>query len=327
MKHLRTLFDLSPDDLRSILMTAIQIKSRLDRGDRPDILKNHVAALLFEKQSLRTRVSFETGMRQMGGGSLFLGQDVGWGKRETPADFTRVLGQFVDVVVCRAKSHDRVEELASFDAVPVINGLTDLCHPCQAIADVLTMLQTGHDDTDTPAIDCIDDIAATLRDKHLVFVGDGNNVANSLALIAAMLNFRFTLARPDGYAMDTAWLDRVGERYNIDAIRQTDSPGDAVADADVIYTDVWTSMGQEEESARRRKDFADFQVNESLMAAAPPTARVLHCLPAVRDEEITDAVLESPQSDVIRQAGNRMHAQKALLVHLLNPEWIRQNVR
>lgn len=310
MQHLLTLFDISPTELSRVLATASVLKQRLAVGDRPPVLQRQVLALLFEKPSLRTRVSFEAGIAQLGGSSLFLGEDVGWGKRESPSDFTQVLGQFVDVVVCRAKSHARVEQLAGFDALPVINGLTDLSHPCQALADVLT----------------IHDAFGDLQGRHLVFVGDGNNVAHSLALICAMLNMRFTLACPDGYAMDQTWLDRVLAEYPDAAIDRTADAKSAVAKADAIYTDVWTSMGQESESLTRKKAFANYQVNADLMAAAPSHCRVLHCLPAVRGEEITDEVIDSPQSDVIVQAGNRMHAQKGLLVWMLNRAWIDDNV-
>ncbi|EMI52745.1 ornithine carbamoyltransferase [Rhodopirellula sallentina] len=310
MRHLLTLFDLTPDELKSILATANYLKAELRAGKRPPILDRYTLALLFEKPSLRTRVSFETGMTQLGGNSLFLGEDVGWGKREAPSDFTNVLGQFVDAVACRAKQHDRVEQLASFDAMPVINSLTDLSHPCQAIADVLT----------------IQEAFGSLDNRHLVFVGDGNNVSRSLALACAMLDLRFTLACPKGYELDDEWLGRIKERYPNAKIQQISDPKEAVRDADAIYTDVWTSMGQEAESKIRRKAFANYQINDDLMEAAPSTARVLHCLPAVRGEEITDDVIDGPQSDVINQAGNRMHAQKALLVFLLRPEWIQKNI-
>lgn len=310
MQHLLSLFDVKPDDVRLMLATASTLKQRLAAGDRPPVLQRMVLAMLFEKPSLRTRVSFETGIAQLGGSSLFLGEDVGWGKRESPSDFTNVLGEFVDAVVCRAKKHDRVEQLAGFNALPVINGLTDLCHPCQALADVMTIGESLGDYTG----------------KHLVFVGDGNNVAHSLALICAMLEMRFTLACPEGYTMDAEWLSRVEAAYPSARIEQLHDPGTAVAEADAIYTDVWTSMGQEAESAARKKAFAAFQLNSDLMAAAPDHARVLHCLPAVRGEEITDEVIDSSQSDVINQAGNRMHAQKGLLVWLLNRNWINDNV-
>ncbi|MCP4885559.1 MAG: ornithine carbamoyltransferase [Planctomycetaceae bacterium] len=310
MQHLVTLFDISPTDVRRVLATALVLKQRLKKGDRPALLERRVLAMLFEKPSLRTRVSFETGIAQLGGTSLFLGEDVGWGKRESPSDFTQVLGQFVDCVVCRAKSHDRVEQLASFDALPVINGLTDVCHPCQAVADAMTVQEKFGD----------------CAGKHLVFVGDGNNVANSLALICAMLDMRFTLACPDGYEMNADWIRRIVKEYpNAKIDRQVDAKA-AVANADAIYTDVWASMGQEAEAAERREAFAAYQVNGDLMAAAPSHTRVLHCLPAIRGEEITDEVMDSEQSDVIQQAGNRMHAQKGVLAWLLNQAWIDQNI-
>ena len=311
MQHLLSLFDISPDDLKQILKTAGVVKSKLVAGERPNILHNKVIALLFEKPSLRTRVSFEAGMTQIGGGSLFLGPDVGWGKRESPSDFTQVLGQFVDAVVCRAKQHSRVEQLASFNSMPVINGLTDLCHPCQALADVLT----------------IEEAFGSYTGKHLVFVGDGNNVSQSLALICAMLDMRFTLACPDSYQMDSDWISKVTSAYPNAQIETLHDPAAAVKNADAIYTDVWTSMGQEAEMTARKEAFADFQLNQSLMDAAPSTARVLHCLPAVRGEEITDEVIDGDQSDIVRQAGNRMHAQKGLLVWMLARDWIGKNVR
>ncbi|TWU45692.1 Ornithine carbamoyltransferase [Novipirellula aureliae] len=310
MQHLLTLFELEPHDLVRILDTSLSLKNRLQVGDRPPILERRVLALLFQKPSLRTRVSFETGMAQLGGSSLFLGEEVGWGKRESTSDFTQVLGQFVDAVVCRAKRHEHVEALAKFNAMPIINGLTDLCHPCQAMADVLTMKEAFGE----------------TKGRHLVFVGDGNNVAQSLALISAMLEMRFTLACPEGYEMDSDWLGQVAKRYPNAQIETVNDPNKAVADADAIYTDVWTSMGQEAEMAARREAFAPYQVNKSLMADAPSHTRVLHCLPAVRGEEITNDVIDSEQSVVINQAGNRMHAQKGLLVWLLNREWIDLNV-
>ena len=310
MQHLLSLFDIDPEQLRRILRTASYLKARLKEGYRPEILQRYVLGLLFEKQSLRTRVSFEAGMTHLGGSSLFLGADVGWGKREAASDFTHVLGQFVDVVVCRAKSHESVEQLSSFDAMPVINGLTDLCHPCQAMADVLTVQESLGD----------------LDGKHIVFVGDGNNVAQSLALISAMLGMRFTLACPNNYEMDDNWVKRIYDQYPQASIERLADPKAAVKNADAVYTDVWTSMGQEAEMAARKEAFADYQVNADLMAAAPSHTRVLHCLPAVRGEEITDEVIDSDQSDVIEQAGNRMHAQKGLLVWMLNSEWISENV-
>jgi ornithine carbamoyltransferase len=310
MQHLTTLFDITSADLKQILATATLLKTKLALGERPAILERRVLAMLFEKPSLRTRVSFEAGMAQLGGSSMFLGEDVGWGKRESPSDFTRVLAEFVDVVVCRAKTHECVEQLASFNVVPVINGLTNLSHPCQAIADLMTLSER------------FDPLAG----RHLVFVGDGNNVARSLCLGCAMLDLSFTLASPEGYRIDETWIRQVIERYPNARITQTADPHRAVRNADAIYTDVWTSMGQEAESAIRRRMFQDYQVNRKLLVAAPRHARILHCLPAVRGQEITDDVIDSDQSDVIVQAGNRMHAQKALLVWLLNRPWIEQHL-
>lgn len=310
MRHMLTLFELQPSDLHRILQTAKHLKERLLKDDRPPVLERKTLALLFEKPSLRTRVSFEAGMAQLGGTSMFLGEDVGWGKRESIADFIRVLGEYVDVIVCRAKSHDVVEQLASFNLRPIINGLTDLTHPCQAIADLMTIQE------------CFGDV----NGKHLVFVGDGNNVARSLALICAMVGMQFTLACPDGYAIDDHWLGRVRQSYPQAKLNCLRDPHEAVDDADVIYTDVWTSMGQEAEKAIRREIFCDYSINESLMKSAPKDARVLHCLPAVRGQEITDGVIDGPQSDVFAQAANRMHAQKGLLAWMLNPGWVEANV-
>ena len=309
MRHLRTLFDLSTDEVKTILLTAVTLKQRLLAGDRSPILPGRVLGLLFEKPSLRTRVSFEAGMAQLGGSSLFLGSDVGWKTRESVSDFTRVIGQYLDIVVCRAKAHQRVEELAQFDALPVINGLTDLSHPCQALADMLTILEDF----------------GSCEGKHVVFVGDGNNVARSLALICAMLGSKFSLASPAGYEIDAPWIERIEQRYPHSQVQQVRDPMDVVADADAIYTDVWTSMGQEAEREARCKIFKDYQVNKRLLDAAPKTCRILHCLPAIRGEEITDDVIEGPQSAIVQQAGNRMHAQKALLVWLLAPDWIVNN--
>ena len=310
MRHLRTLFDLTTDEVNRILDTASHLKSRLESGDRSPILQGRVLGLLFEKPSLRTRVSFEAGMAQLGGSSLFLGSDVGWKTRESVEDFTRVIGQYLDVAVCRAKAHERVEELATYDALHVVNGLTDLSHPCQALADMLT----------------IKEVHGTCEGKHILFVGDGNNVARSTALICAMLGAKFTLACPEGYEIDQPWIDRIRERYPDAEVSQVRDPFEAVADADAIYTDVWTSMGQEAEREERIQIFKNYQVNEALMSKAPGTCCVLHCLPAIRGEEITDGAIDSKQSCVIQQAGNRMHAQKALLVWLIAPEWIEANV-
>ncbi|RMF40994.1 MAG: ornithine carbamoyltransferase [Planctomycetota bacterium] len=304
MRHLLTMMDLNRDELEQILVIAEQVKQLHAQGRRPAWLARNVLAMLFEKPSLRTRVSFEAGICHLGGTAMFLGQEVGWQSRESTADFIRVLAQYADFVVCRAKHHRTVEELAAFNVVPIINGLTDAAHPCQALADLMTMRAAGGD----------------LEDKIVAFVGDGNNVARSLAVACAMVGARFHLVGPRKYFIPQEIVARIRERYQDAEILQTEVPETGLSGADFIYTDVWTSMGQEAESARRRKDFAPYQVNRYLLEMARPECRVLHCLPAKRGEEITDEVMESPNSLVIEQAGNRMHAQKGLLLWLAMQE-------
>lgn len=301
MRHLLSLFDIEAKELECILSIAEQVKQLHSNGRRPDWLRGQILAMLFEKPSLRTRVSFEAGIAQLGGKALFLGEDVGWRSRESTADFIQVLSQYSDFVVCRAKQHSSVEELASFNCVPVINGLTDLSHPCQAMADLLTMRRSGDQ--------------ADLRGKQITFVGDGNNVSRSLALACAMTGVKFRLLGPSQYFMSDETLAKISAKYDSD-ILQSESPEEVLSDADFVYTDVWTSMGQEAESERRRQDFAAFQLNADLMSRAPSHCKILHCLPAKRGEEITDDVIDSPNSAVVEQAGNRMHAQKGLLLWL-----------
>lgn len=300
VRHLLSLFDLDQAELKFILSISRQVKDLQAQGRRPPWLARQVLALLFEKPSLRTRVSFDAGMSQLGGSALFLGQEVGWQSRESTADFVRVLAQYADYVVCRAKQHATVEELAKFNAVPIINGLTDWSHPCQALADLLTMQEAE----------------AHLPGKQMTFVGDGNNVSRSLALACAMCGVRFRLLGPRKYFMCESTLNGISASYPSADLLQTESLKTALADADFVYTDVWTSMGQEAEAETRRKDFAPFQVNAELMQYAPANCKILHCLPAKRGEEITDEVIDSPHSLVIPQAGNRMHAQKGLLLWL-----------
>lgn len=305
MRHVLTLLDLSRSEVVEILQTAERLKRQLSHGDRPPLLAGRVIGLLFEKPSLRTRVSFEAAMAQLGGNSLFLGNDVGWGKRESPADFARVLGSYLDAIVCRTKQHETVELLASFNTLPVINGLTDLAHPCQALADMLTLQERNGG----PA------------GQHLVFIGDGNNVARSLSVACAILDVQFTLAGPAAYQFEPEWFQEIRKHYPDAKLAQTADPQAAVRSADAIYTDVWTSMGQEDEETQRRIDFEGFQVNAELLRLAPRNCVVLHCLPAKRGEEITNEVIECPQSAIFQQAANRMHAQKGLLVWLMRPEW------
>lgn len=300
MRHLISLFDVSQQELQTILSLAEQVKSLLQAGRRPAWMPRTVLALLFEKPSLRTRVSFEAGICQLGGTAMFLGQEVGWQQRESTADFVRVLAEYADYVVCRAKSHSSVEELASFNCVPIINGLTDNAHPCQALADLMSMRQCS----------------GSLAGKTVTFVGDGNNVARSLALGCAMVGMRFRLLGPEEYFMPQPAIDAIQSRYPNADIEMSSQPVDALHGADFVYTDVWTSMGQEAETAKRKKAFAAYQLNAPLLKLAAVNCKVLHCLPARRGEEITDEVMDGQHSMVVQQAGNRMHAQKGLLIWL-----------
>jgi ornithine carbamoyltransferase len=302
MRHLLELFDLTTDEIRRIFTISLELKESLQRGQRDPLLRGYTLALLFEKPSLRTRVSFEVAMAHLGGQALFLGQDVGWGKRESTADFAQVLCQYVDAIVCRTTTHARLEELAGFCTVPVINGLTDSSHPCQALADLFTL----------------DEIHGPLDGKRLAYIGDANNVAKSLAICCGKLGVEFAIASPKGYQFDRSFLDRLAREVPEVKLFQTLDPREAVRGAVGVYTDVWTSMGQEAESAARKAAFADYQVNPALMELAPEGAIFLHCLPAHRGEEVTDEVMDGHYSAVLVQAANRMHLQKGLLAWLLN---------
>jgi ornithine carbamoyltransferase len=258
-------------------------------------------ALLFEKPSLRTRVSFETAMVHLGGGSLFLGDDAGFGARESIADFARALSQYVDVIVVRAKRHATVVELADYCTCSVINGLTDHSHPCQALADLYTLQE----------------LVGPLAGHTLAYVGDANNVAYSLLEGCALLGMRLVMATPEQYRFSDEAIKELTASLPRLQLQVTDDPYAAVRTATAIYTDVWTSMGQESESQHRRAHFVDYQVNGDLMAHAPG-AFFMHCLPAHRGEEVTDEVIDGPQSIVVQQAGNRMHVQKGILAWLLS---------
>ncbi len=301
MQNLLTLSDLTAKDIESVFAVTKDLKTKYRDGLREPLLPGRVMALLFEKQSLRTRVSFETAMINLGGGSLFLGRDVGWGERESIADFGQVLSEYCDVIVCRTNSHEKVVELARHCSCSVVNGLTDLAHPCQALADLYTLREIHGD----------------LQGLKLAFVGDANNVARSLALACGKLGLRFTLASPPGYRFDQAFLDLLAKECPDAGIEQTADAEAAVRDASAVYTDVWTSMGQEEERAERERAFRSFRVDAPLMSAARPDASFLHCLPARRGEEVVADVIDGPQSAVIQQAGNRLHLQKGLLAWLL----------
>jgi ornithine carbamoyltransferase len=301
MRHLITLADVTAAEIQRIFSITEDLKTKFGKGLREPLLPGRMLALLFEKQSLRTRVSFESGMVHLGGSSLMLGDDAGFGKRESIADFSRVLSEMVDVVVIRSKRHATVVEFAQHSSCSVINGLTDLAHPCQALADLYTLKEHY----------------GRLDGLHLVWVGDGNNVVRSLVEGCGHLGVRLSVCTPPGYELDEGFLKQARRNYPNLAVTTTHDPAVAVRDASAVYTDVWASMGQESEKDQRKRDFADYQVNGKLMSAAPKSTLFLHCLPAHRGEEVTNEVIDGPNSVVVAQAANRMHVQKGILVWLL----------
>jgi ornithine carbamoyltransferase len=304
MKDFLAIADYAPETLQSLLDSAIALKEELQDGGNEPILKDNVLAMIFQKPSLRTRVSFDMAMRQLGGDALYLSpQEIGLGKRESIADVARVISGYVDIVMARVFAHEHVEKLARWASIPVINGLSDFNHPCQAMADALTIYETY----------------GTMDGINVTYVGDGNNVAVSLMHVCAKLGANFTIANPKGYQMpeDAVQAGREFARESGSTITLLNDPHEAVQDADVIYTDTWTSMGQEEEAQKRAAVFPPYQVNQELVAEAKENVIVMHCLPAHRGEEITDEVADGPHSKLFPQAHNRMHAQKAILVHLL----------
>jgi ornithine carbamoyltransferase len=302
MRHFLTILEHNTDTLRSLLAEAARLKAEVARNQYADTLKHKIVGLVFEKPSLRTRVSFEAGIAQLGGSSLFqAGNEVGLGVRESIADFARTMSQYVNAIVLRVFKHSTVDEVAKHASVPVVNGLSDTSHPCQAMADLLTVQE------------CFGDVAG----KTIAFIGDGNNVARSLAVLCGKLGVKFILAAPDGYGFPDEFVANYTKSVGSKPPPEIRDPAEAVKSADVIYTDVWTSMGQEAEREQRIKEFAPYQVNAALLNKAPKHAKVLHCLPAHRGEEISAEVIESPASVVFQQAANRMHAQKAILEWLL----------
>jgi ornithine carbamoyltransferase len=300
MKHFLTIADLTTEEFWRVLNLAIELKKEHQQGGNEPILKGKTLGMLFQKPSLRTRVSFEMGMIQLGGQAIYLSpNEIQLGQRESVADVARVLSGYVDGIMARVFAHRDIEQLAAFASVPVINGLSDYNHPCQAVGDLLTIYEKRTE----------------LRGLKLVFVGDGNNVANSLLLAGSKVGMDVTVVSPKGYEphpgvvrLARQFATAHGSQINVD-----NDPAEAVRNADVIYTDVWASMGQESEAEAREKRFAGFQVNEQLVARAKPDALVMHCLPAHRGQEITDAVADGPQSVLFPQAENRLHGQKALL--------------
>jgi ornithine carbamoyltransferase len=304
MRHLLTLCDLSASDIQRIFAVSEDLKAKYEQGLREPLLPGRMMALLFEKPSLRTRVSFEAAMAHLGGSSLMLGEDTGFGSRETIDDFGRILSQYIDVLVVRAKRHETVLSLARNAACSVINGLTDEAHPCQALADLFTLRE----------------LRGCLAEDHLAYIGDGNNVARSLALGCGKLGMPLVLATPAGYQFDDSFTALLEKDVPNLQLKITHNPLEAVRGATAVYTDVWTSMGQEDERETRLRDFAPFQVNRKLMARAPKDAYFMHCLPAHRGEEVTDDVIDGPQSIVVHQAANRLHVQKGILAWLLGAQ-------
>ena len=299
-RDLISLADLTREQLEEILTLAQRLKADRKSGWPHPLLAGRTLAMIFEKPSLRTRVTFEVGIAQLGGHAVYLApQDIGLGTRETVADVAQNLSRWVDLIMARTFSHSTIIELAQAAAVPVINALSDLLHPCQILADCLTLIEQR----------------GRLDGLKVAFIGDGNNVVNSWINAASKFPFAFALACPAGYEPDANVLARA--RKNGAQVMITQSVEDAVRGADAVYTDVWISMGQEQETVLRRQAFEEYQVNAKVMALAKNEALVMHCLPAHRGEEITADVLESPRSLVLEQAENRLHIQKAIMVWLL----------
>lgn len=304
-KDFLTLRDLSTDTILDLLESAEKIKEKLQAGVEYTPLKGKTLGMIFEKSSTRTRVSFEVGMLQLGGHALFLSSnDIQIGRGETISDTAKVLSEYIDGIMIRTFGHDKIEELANAATIPVINGLTDTYHPCQALADLLT----------------IKEIKGSLKGLKLAYIGDGNNVVHSLMLACAKTGIDIAIASPKGYEPDADIVKFAEEAAEIQGskVLVTQSPIDAIKDADIVYADVWTSMGYEQENITRLEVFKPYQINAELIKHAKPDYLFMHCLPAHRGEEVTGEIIDGPNSVVFHQAGNRLHAQKAVLVDLLS---------
>lgn len=301
LKHFISIADYSKQEIEEIFSLTKDLKEKTKKGEEHHLCKGLTLSMIFAKPSARTRISFETGMYQLGGYALYLSpNDIGIGKRESVSDISRVISRYNDIIMARMFDHQHIVELAEFASVPVINGLTDYNHPCQIMADMFTILEhRGH-----------------LDDLKITYIGDGNNVANSWINLASILPFNLTICSPPGYEPDNDILVHAKEN-NISKVQVLSNPEEAVKDADVVYTDVWSSMGQESETKERHNIFKNYQVNQQLMSLAKVDAKVMHCLPAHRGDEITDEVIDGPQSIVFDEAENRMHVQKAIIVKLL----------
>lgn len=305
MKDFVTLSNWSTQSLQELLDLAVRLKAEWKAGGNAPVLQNKMLAMIFQKPSLRTRVSFEVGMKHLGGDAMMLGPDeIGLGKRESIADVARVLSGYVQGIMARVFAHSHVEELARWASVPVINGLSDSQHPCQAMGDLLTIYEHY----------------GALKGLKIAYIGDGNNVAASLVLAAAHFGSHFSIATPPGYGLSENALSDAEPFASVSGSRiQTyNDPQLAVDGADVIYTDTWVSMGQEAETEARLKVMWPYQVNAELLRSAAPKAIVMHCLPAHRGQEITDEVADGPHSAIFPQAENRLHIQKAILARLMS---------
>ncbi len=303
MKHLLKLLDLSTEEIIDILNLADQLKYELKHGIPHNYLKGQTLGMIFQKSSTRTRVSFETGMYQLGGQALFLSsRDLQIGRGEPVQDTARVLSRYLSGIMIRTFAQKEVEDLAEFGSIPIINGLTDYCHPCQVLADLQTVREHKN----------------KLDGLKFCYIGDGNNMANSLTVGALKVGMSVSLGCPEGYYPDQTIID-FAKQYP-GKFQIVNDPVEAAADADVVYTDVWASMGQEEEAAKRRQIFKGYQINDTVMASAKSDAMVMHCLPAHREEEITAKVFEQHANEIFDEAENRLHAQKAVMVRLMAPE-------
>jgi ornithine carbamoyltransferase len=303
VSHFLSVRDLARDDVARLFALTAALKAKQKVRDRVTPLQGRTMALIFEKPSLRTRVTFEVAMVQLGGAAVYLSaQEIGLGKRESVPDIARNLSRWVDVVGARVFSHRTLDQMAEHASVPVINALSDLEHPCQAVADFFTLWERGLD----------------LAKLRLAWVGDGNNVCHSVLLLAALCGTSTVVASPPGFEPAAAILEACRDLGG--RVRLTTDPREAAEGANVIYTDTWISMGQEAERERRLEAFQRYQLNETLLGFAEPEVLVMHCLPAHRGEEITDAILDGPRSLILDQAENRLHAQKGIIIHLLGGE-------
>jgi len=303
MKHFLSISNATPDELKHMLAVARKLRDERDAGKANDpVLAGQTLAMLFEKPSLRTRVSFEQAMIELGGHSIIMGQEVGLGKREAVSDVAKVLGGMVHGIAARVFEHQKLIDFAEYGGAPVINMLSDESHPCQALADIMTLQ---------------DEFGADLSGRSVAFIGDGNNVARSVAILCGRLGVRFVLASPENYAFTSAVQKQLlSDAPGMD-LEVINDPIEAVKGVDAVFTDTFTSMGQEDEKQARLEAFKGYQVNEGLVSHAADHAVVLHCLPAYRGVEITDAVMDGPRSRVFPEAHNRLHAQKGLLAVLM----------